>query len=103
MEDNYKKEIDFDMLAELSKLEFEESEKESLKKELADFLGLINQIKNVYYSENENKDKCRIYNVFRDDIVCNECCSPEEMLSNAKTCSDGYIPVPRVVEESDND
>lgn len=98
---NNKTKIDFDMLAELSKLEFDECEKENLKSELAEFLLFIDHIKNVECTDSDsNEDKCQIYNVFREDIVGVE---SESMLSNAKTCSEGYITVPRVVEGSDND
>ncbi len=104
MSHNNRNKIDFDMLAELSKLEFDECEKEKLKEELEEFLLFIDHIKNVDCAEcGDTEGECQKYNVFREDVVCNQCYSSELMLSNVKTCSDGYITVPRVVEGSDND
>ncbi len=94
--------IDFELLAELSKLEFNECEKESLKKELEEFFLFINKVKDVDGQDLSEDYNCLKNNVFREDTI-NKDYSSEEMLSNAKTCSDGYITVPRVVEGSEND
>jgi len=42
-----KKEIDFEALAELSKLQFSDFDKDAVKKELREFLCLINKLEEI--------------------------------------------------------
>lgn len=98
-----KKEIDFEALAELSKFQFSDSDKDAVKKELQEFLCLINKIEEIDCSAGSAAyDPARV-NVFRADVMEKTNYSSDEMLSNAKTKSDGYITVPRVVEGTEND
>jgi len=99
-----KKEIDFEALAELSKLQFSDFDKDAVKKELREFLCLINKLEEIDRSAESVSDyEPPKVNAFREDVIGAAKYSSDEMLSNAKTKCDGYITVPRVVEGTDND
>ena len=98
MDRNSRNEINFDSLAELSKIEFSDQEKLSIEKELNDFLEMLSRV-NEAESEITREDKTAMKNVLRRDVADNDEFSSEEMLFNAKTKADGYITVPRVVGE----
>ncbi len=98
MSEKSKTKIDFDALAELSKLEFNDEEKVQMETELGcfvKFLGLVGQVEACEACE----EIVAIKNALRSDEVVSQMFTVEEMLSNAKTKSEGYITVPRVVGE----
>ena len=93
-----KNSIDIDNIAELAKISLSESEKEEMAKEMAEIVGFANRLAAVDIEKiSETAQVLPIENVFREDV-------PERgtdraaLLSNAKTKTEEYIYVPRVVE-----
>lgn len=87
-----------DKLAELSKLEFEASEKDAIKEDLNKILTFMEQLNQVdtdgvepliYVNEQSN--------VFREDRVVHPI-SKEEALANAPLHDTDYIKVPKFVK-----
>ena len=88
-----------DHLARLSKLEFEESETERIKKDLQGIVDLVEQLEEVdvtgvepliYMSDERN--------VLRKDFVQGEI-SREEALQNAPQRDSDYYKVPKVISK----
>lgn len=86
-------------LAQLSRLEFNEDEKQEIKKDLEKILSFMEQLNEVdtenveplvYINENEN--------VFREDVVV-QTLNKEEVLKNAPLPDDNYFKVPKVIEQ----
>lgn len=86
-------------LARLSKLEFEENEKERIKKDLQGIVDLVEELKEVdvegvepliYMSEERN--------VLRKDFIQGEV-SREEALQNAPLRDSDYFKVPKVIKK----
>ena len=71
MDRNSRNEIDFDSLAELSKIEFSDQEKLSIEKELNDFLEMLSRV-NEAESEITREDKTAMKNVLRRDVADND-------------------------------
>jgi aspartyl-tRNA(Asn)/glutamyl-tRNA(Gln) amidotransferase subunit C len=88
-----------DRLAELSKLEFSESEKEKLKKDLQGILALVEKLQEI----NVDGVEPLIYmtdekNVLRKDII-KDMVSKEEALLNAPQKDSDYFKVPKVLKK----
>ncbi|MCW5908587.1 MAG: Asp-tRNA(Asn)/Glu-tRNA(Gln) amidotransferase subunit GatC [Chitinophagales bacterium] len=86
-------------LAELSKLEFGESEKEKLKKDLQGILNLVEKLQEV----NVDGVEPLIYmtdekNVLRKDAI-KDMVSKEEALLNAPQKDSDYFKVPKVIKK----
>jgi aspartyl-tRNA(Asn)/glutamyl-tRNA(Gln) amidotransferase subunit C len=85
-------------LAELSKLEFESSEREAIKKDLNKILTFMEKLNEIDTSDVEPL----IYvnetvNVFREDVVVHPI-SKEAALANAPLHDSDYIKVPKFVK-----
>ena len=88
-----------DHLARLSKLEFEESETERIKKDLQGIVDLVEQLEEVDVTGVEPL----IYmsdevNVLREDVV-GPMLTEEEALKNAPHHDDHYFKVPKVIKK----
>ena len=88
-----------DRLAELSKLEFDEQAKESLKADLEKILDLVKKLEEV----NVEGVEPLIYmtdekNVLRKDVV-KDTVSKEEALQNAPLRDSDYFKVPKVIKK----
>ncbi len=88
-------------VADLAKLEFSQSELESLTGELNNILGYIDQLKeldvtNVASLENLNEAVEHGSSSLRADVE-RECLPVEEALRNAPKAADGYFLVPKVL------
>lgn len=89
------KPIDINKTADLSMLSLTEDEKEKFSKDMASMIGFANKICELECEEDTSL--CGETNILRkDNAVIGG--SRDELLKNAKTTSDGYITVPRVVE-----
>ncbi len=88
-----------DKIATLSKLEFDDTTKEDIRKDLERVIGFVDKLNEVDTTGVEPL----IYvndevNVLRDDIV-KQVISKEEALSNAPTKDSDYIKVPKVISK----
>lgn len=88
-----------DRLAELSKLEFDEQAKESIKKDLQKILNLVQKLEEV----NVDGVEPLIYmtdekNVLRKDVV-KDMVTKEEALQNAPQRDSDYFKVPKVIKK----
>lgn len=88
-----------DRLAELSKLEFSDTEKEKLKKDLQGILNLVEKLEEV----NVDGVEPLIYmsderNVLRKDEI-RDTVSKEEALQNAPQKDSDYFKVPKVIKK----
>jgi len=88
-----------DRLAELSKLEFNDTEKEKLKKDLQGILNLVEKLEEV----NVDGIEPLIYmsderNVLRKDEI-RDTVSKEEALQNAPQKDSDYFKVPKVIKK----
>jgi aspartyl-tRNA(Asn)/glutamyl-tRNA(Gln) amidotransferase subunit C len=88
-----------DRLSELSKLEFDDKDKERLKKDLQGIFDLMEELKEVnvegiepliYVSEEKN--------VLRKDVV-KDTVSKDEALQNAPQRDSDYFKVPKVIKK----
>ena len=89
-----------DRLAELSKLEFDEQAKESIKKDLQKILNLVQKLEEV----NVDGVEPLIYmtdekNVLRKDVVKDMAVTKEEALQNAPQRDSDYFKVPKVIKK----
>lgn len=88
-----------DRLAELSKLEFNETEKEKLKSDLQGILNLVEKLEEV----NVEGVEPLIYmsderNVLRKDVI-KDTVTKEEALQNAPQKDSDYFKVPKVIKK----
>ena len=86
-------------LAQLSRLEFNNQEKEEIKKDLEKILSFMEQLNEV----NTDNVEPLVYinekvNVFREDTVQQTLCK-EDLLRNAPVQDDNYFKVPKVIEQ----
>lgn len=88
-----------DKLAELSKLEFNETDKKEIQKNLGNILDLVEKLQEVNTEGveplvymNENTD------VFREDKIVNTT-TKEEALKNAPSKDSDYFKVPKVISK----
>ena len=88
-----------DRLAELSKLEFNDTEKEKLKSDLQGILNLVEKLEEVdvegvepliYMSDERN--------VLRKDVI-KDTVTKEEALQNAPQKDSDYFKVPKVIKK----
>lgn len=89
-----------DKLATLSRLNFDDTQKETIRQDLEKVLGFFEKISEldtqnieplIYINEDE-------YNVFRDDKV-QILITKEEALKNATLKDDDYFLVPKVIKK----
>ena len=86
-------------LADLSRLELKEEEKEARKKDLADILTYMEKLDELETDGlPEMTHPFDNVNRFREDIITNED-RRVELLKNAPEKRDSYFKVPRTVEE----
>lgn len=88
-----------DRIANLSKLEFDETTKEAIRQDLERMIGFVDKLNEV----NTDNVEPLIYvndevNVLRDDVV-KQIITKEEALSNAPTKDSDYIKVPKVISK----
>jgi len=88
-----------DKLAKLSKLEFNEADKNEIQKNLGNILNLVEKLQEVdtegiesliYMNETQN--------VFREDKIVNNT-TKEEALKNAPSKDSDYFKVPKVISK----
>ena len=83
----------------LAKLELSPEEKVRAKKDMEEMLDYIDKLNELDTSGVEPMSHVfPVKNVFREDVIENDF-MVDELLSAAKTKADGFITVPRVVEE----
>ncbi len=88
-----------DRLAELSRLEFSDSEKKDIQKDLTNILSFMEQLNEV---DTDNVEPL-VYindsvNVLREDVI-KDILPKEDVLKNAPISNDDYIKVPKVIEK----
>lgn len=89
----------FDQLANLARLEFSESERENLKKDLQEILKFIEQINEVDTTNVEPLIHIsEAQNVFRKDKAQNNL-TTEEALKNAPLRKKDFFAVPKVINK----
>lgn len=89
-----------DRLAELSRLEFNEAEKEAIKADLEQILTFMEKLNEV---DTQNVEPLihvnDIHNVVREDVVC-DTLPREEVLQNAPMRDSDYFKVPKVIDQT---
>lgn len=91
--------MDIDELADLSKLEIDEKEREDFEKHIQKMLEFTSNIKELDVSKYEPMVSVHpTVNAFRKDQISQEE-TRDELLANA-TVEDGYIVVPQLIEEN---
>lgn len=90
--------IDVAAVAKLAHLDFSSEEMQTLEKDMNSIIAFADNLSRVDVSKAEATAYIQpLKNVFREDIA-ETLFTTEELLKSAKTKSDGYITVPRVVE-----
>jgi aspartyl-tRNA(Asn)/glutamyl-tRNA(Gln) amidotransferase subunit C len=85
-------------VAKLARLEITEAEKEAFSRQLSSILTYIEQLKGIETTGIEpTATVLDQTNVFRDDIV-RPGLSAERALANAPEADEGYLRVPRILE-----
>ncbi len=88
---------DVEHIAELARLEFNESEKQKLTHELNEILKYVEKLDELDTSNVEPLSHViELSNVFRDDVV-KPSISTEEALKNAPAKKDTFFRVPKVI------
>lgn len=91
--------IDVAAVAKLANLDFSDKELKALEKEMNGIVDFANKLNSADTSGvDATAHIIPLKNVFREDTVTDEF-TVEELLSATQTKADGYITVPRVVEE----
>ncbi len=91
-------EIDVDKIATLSRLNFSDTEKQAIKKDLSAVIEFADMLNEVDTTDIEpTAHVVPLQNAFRADEV-DMSFDRDSLLANAKTKKDGYITVPQVVE-----
>lgn len=92
-----KEKIDISHIADLAQLSFTSEELDTFENDMAELLGLADKLRELdltdTYYNTDNRES-----VFREDEP-KDSLPAGEMIGAAKTSRDGYITVPRVVEE----
>ena len=94
-----KTEINIEMienLSNLSKLRFNENEKEELKTQVQNIIGLLDQL-GTFECSQADYDKTQKISELREDNV-EMSMSSEEVFLNSPNSSNGYFVVPKVVD-----
>ena len=86
---------DIEKLAELSKIELTDVEKQGLLKDLDGILGYVKQIESVDVSEMELEYKNR--NVWRNDQIKPREFSREEIINQFPDSQDGFVKVKKIM------
>ncbi len=86
---------DIDNLAELSKLDLTDSEKESLLLDLDGILGYVKQVSDVKVDEIEPEYLNK--NVWREDKLSVSDFSHEEIISQFPDSQDGFVKVKKIL------
>jgi aspartyl-tRNA(Asn)/glutamyl-tRNA(Gln) amidotransferase subunit C len=85
-------------IASLARLEFTDSEKQKLTKELSDILNYVDQLKEIEGKSAAIDDLDPLaLNLIRDDVVA-EPADPQEFLSQAPGREGKYLKVKSVIE-----
>jgi aspartyl-tRNA(Asn)/glutamyl-tRNA(Gln) amidotransferase subunit C len=93
---------DTEKIAKLARLEFSDSEYETLTGELNNVIGYIDQLKELDVSSVEpleNINESVVVNAFRKDEA-NPSLTTQEALKNAPKSGDGFFLVPKVIEQT---
>lgn len=91
--------IDVDNVADLSKLTLSPEEKKTMKQELSAIIAFADQLSALDTEGVEpTAHVLPMKNVFREDVVVPSF-DRDSLLQNTPTAQDGYIYVPKVVEE----
>lgn len=88
-----------DKLANLARLEFNDSEKEAIKKDLSKILSYVEKLNEI--DTNGVEPLTHIsdeVNVLRDDVV-EETISQQEALKNAPDKNSDYFKIPKVLDK----
>lgn len=88
-----------DKLANLARLEFNDSEKEAIKKDLSKILSYVEKLNEI--DTNGVEPLTHIsdeVNVLRDDVV-EEIISQQEALKNAPDKNSDYFKIPKVLDK----
>lgn len=94
------KKIDMERLADLSQLEIDAEKREEYEGYLREMIEFTSSIKDIDVSEYKATVNIHpINNMVRQDKVIQEH-TREELLANAATSKDGYILVPKLIEEA---
>lgn len=94
--------VDVDRIAALAHLSFPAAEKEKLQSDMSAIVAFADEL--AAYDTEKIGERAYIndtVNVFREDTPEESPFPRTELLANAKTATDGYITVPRVVERGD--
>lgn len=83
-------------LSNLSKLRFNENEKEELKGQVQNIIGLLDQLESCECSQ-ADYDRMQKISELRDDVA-EVGLNHEEVFLNAPNSSNGYFVVPKVVD-----
>lgn len=84
-------------LANLSRLEFSESELNDFKGEFQAIIDYVNQLQSVDTSSAVDQRETRLISELREDVA-GQSLSNEDVIKNAKNKQDGAFIVPTVVE-----
>lgn len=84
-------------LANLSRLEFTDSELEEFKGEFQAIIDYVNQLQSVDTSNAVDNAQTRLISELREDVV-GQSLTNEQVVMNAKNKQDGAFIVPTVVE-----
>ncbi len=92
--------VDVEAVANLACLAFSEEEMQGLKEEMERVITFADKLSEAPTEGMEAAGQMvETKNVFREDVVEEHVCSTEELLEAAAQKHDGYVIVPRVVEE----
>ncbi|MCL1902834.1 MAG: aspartyl/glutamyl-tRNA amidotransferase subunit C [Oscillospiraceae bacterium] len=86
----------FDELAELSKFDFSETEKNKLSEELSDIINFVGKVKDFSGDYDDTLENGVAYSDLRDDVEISTA-SVEQLLSNTNSDKNCYI-IPRVID-----
>jgi aspartyl-tRNA(Asn)/glutamyl-tRNA(Gln) amidotransferase subunit C len=86
-----------DRIAKLARLDFDESEKQKLQKELSDILNYVDQLKTVEGKDAGISIDPATLNLMRDDVVLSKD-DPETFLSQAPAREGNFVKVKSVLE-----
>ena len=86
-----------DKISKLARINFSDSEKQKLQKELSDILNYVDQLKELEGKSNESDLDPDSLNLVREDVAINPN-SPEEFLKQAPAREGNYIKVKSVLD-----
>ncbi len=90
--------IDIEKLENLAQLSLDDSERNSLQKDLFTILLFINQLEEVDITDiNDDAYEFPIANVFRKDEI-SPSLDRSQLLCHVETQKDGYITIPKIID-----